>query len=155
MNIEHTILYSYYAAAFISLRFIPRDKWREASVIFLSQQFVTWFFGLLVVELHLIEYPVRELAEVNKTSFLFEFLAFPIITIFFCIYFPQAAVAWKKVLYTSAFCTGLTIFEVVFVKYTLLISYIRWDWYVTWVSVYAALSLSYFFYKWYFKIKAE
>jgi hypothetical protein len=153
MNIELTILYSYYAVAFISLRFIPRDKWREASIIFLSQQFVTWFFGLLVVELHLIEYPVRELAEVNKTSFLFEFLAFPIITIFFCIFFPQSAVAWKKIMYTSAFCSVLTILEIIFEQYTLLISYIKWDWYVTWLSVYASLTLSYYFYKWYFKIK--
>jgi hypothetical protein len=154
MNIEHTILYSYYAAAFISLRFIPRDKWREASIIFLGQQFFTWFSGLLVVELQLIEYPVRELADVHKTSFLFEFLAFPIISIFYCIYYPQAAGAWRKFLYTSAFCSVLTLLEIIFEQYTLLISYIKWDWYVTWISVYAALLLSHWFYKWFFKINA-
>jgi hypothetical protein len=152
MNIEPLILYVYYAVTFISLAFIPKNKWRQASIIFLFQQCVTWFAGLLVAELNLIEYPVRELAKVNKTSFLFEFLAFPVITIFFCLYYPQTDFRRRRVLYTSAFCSGITILEIIFEKYTQLITYIKWEWYFTWLSVYATLLLSYCFYKWYFKI---
>lgn len=113
MKIEQTILYALYACTFISLAFRPKDKLKHASIIFLYQQFVTWFLGLLVVELYLIEYPVRELANINETSFLFEFLAFPIISIFFCLYYPQKSNAWRKFLYTSAFCTEITIAEVI------------------------------------------
>ncbi|MFV2046138.1 MULTISPECIES: CBO0543 family protein [Metabacillus] len=152
MKIEHTILYVIYACTFISLAFIPKNKLKQASIIFLFQQFATWFLGLLVVELHLIEYPVRELSNINKSSFLFEFLVFPIISIFFCIYFPYTKSFMRKFLYTSAFCTGITIPETIFERYTQLIKYIKWDWYITWLSVYAALLLSWYFYKWYFKI---
>lgn len=152
MKIEHTILYAIYACTFIALAFIPKDKLKQASIIFLYQQFVTWFLGLLVVELHLIEYPVRELANVNETSFLYEFLVFPVISIFYCLYYPQKSNAWRKFLYTSTYCTGITISEVIFEKYTFLINYIKWEWHFTWSSVYATLILSWFFYKWFFKI---
>ena len=37
--------------------FVPRNKIREACTIFFFKQFVTWFFGLLVVEKNLISYP--------------------------------------------------------------------------------------------------
>lgn len=152
MKIEHTILYAIYACTFIAIAFIPKNKLKQASIIFTYQQCVTWFLGLLVVELHLLEYPVRELANVHETSFLFEFLVFPVISIFFCLYYPLISNAWRKFLYTSAFCTGITMLEVIFEKYTLLITYIKWEWYFTWFSVYSTLILSWFFYKWFFKI---
>ncbi|WP_442919983.1 CBO0543 family protein [Metabacillus sp. B2-18] len=152
MKIEHTILYVIYACAFISFAFIPKNKWRQASIIFLFQQFITWFLGLLVVELHLIEYPIRELSSVSKSSFLFEFLIFPIISIFFCLYYPDTRSLWIKFLYSSAYCTGITIPETIFERYTQLINYLKWDWYFTWLSIYATLLLSWYFYKWYFKL---
>jgi hypothetical protein len=152
MTKDHMILYIVYACTFISLAFIPKDKWREASIAFSFQQFVTWTLGLVVVEFHWIEYPVRELAKVNGSSFLFEFLVYPIIGIFFCLYYPLRSTNWKKVLYISAFTTGITIPEVIIEKYTNLIKYIHWDWYVTSASVYATLYLLWVFYRWYLKL---
>ncbi|WP_096155622.1 MULTISPECIES: CBO0543 family protein [Bacillus] len=153
MNIEFMLLYVLYAITFISLGFIPKNKWREASIAFSFQQFVTWFLGLLVVQLNLIEYPVRELANVNGTSFLFEFIMFPIISSFFCIYYPQKKTIWKKFVYISSFCTILTLLEILFEKYTNLINYLHWDWYVTWITVFGSLILIWKFYKWFFQLK--
>ncbi|WP_395947785.1 CBO0543 family protein [Bacillus sp. X1(2014)] len=106
----------------------------------------------IAVGLNLLEYPVRELAKVNGTSFLYEFFLFPVVTIFFCIYYPQTSKRWKKFIYISAFSTGLTIPEVIIVQYTNLIKYLKWEWYYTWTSVYATLFLAWVFYKWYFKL---
>lgn len=150
---ESMILYIVYACTFISLAFIPRGKWREASIAFSFQQFVTWSLGLIVVELHLIEYPFRELAEVNGSSFLFEFLVYPVIGIFFCLYYPLKSTNWKKISYISIFATAITIPEVIIEKYTDLIEYIHWDWYVTWSSVYATLYLLWVFYRWYYGLQ--
>ncbi|WP_372512750.1 CBO0543 family protein [Bacillus salipaludis] len=136
----------------MSVAFIPKDKVREASVIFLFQQCVTWFAGILAVGFHLLEYPVRELAKVNGTSFLYEFFLYPVVTIFFCLFYPKTNSFWKKPLYISAYSTALTLPEVIMEKYTNLISYIHWQWYFTWTSVYATLFLAWIFYKWYFKL---
>ncbi|MCT2535349.1 hypothetical protein NC661_19355 [Aquibacillus koreensis] len=152
MNLEHMILYSVYACTFISFAFIPKNKIREASVIYLFQLFVSWFLGLLVVELDLIEYPIRELARVNGTSFLFEFLVYPIITVYYSIYYPRIASKWKGILYTGLFATGITIPEIIVERYTDIIRYLHWHWSISWLSIYLTLSLSWLFYKWYFKI---
>lgn len=39
--------------------FVSKHKYREAHVSFLFMQALTWIFGGIVVELHLIAYPVR------------------------------------------------------------------------------------------------
>lgn len=152
MKLEHLMLYVIFSCTFISLAFIPRDKRKDASIIFLFQQFVTWFLGLLVVELHLLEYPVRELAEVNRTSFLYEFLVYPITSIFFCLYYPQLRSKLIKIIYIVTFTTCLTIPEVLFEKYTDLISYMNWAWYISWISIYVTLYLSWVFYRWFFRL---
>lgn len=152
MKIEPLILYILYACTFISLAFIPKDKLRDASIIFLFQQFFTWFAGILAVGFNLLEYPVRELAKVNGTSFLYEFFQYPVITVFFCLFYPKTNSFWKKSLYICAYSTGLTLPEVIIEKYTNLISYIHWHWYYTWASVYATLFLAWIFYKWYFRL---
>jgi hypothetical protein len=155
MKIDFMILYILYACTFISIAFIPKNKLREASIIFLFQQFITWFAGILAVGLRLIEYPVRELEKVNGTSFLYEFLMYPIVTIFFCIHYPKTSAKWKKFIYINAFCAGLTIPEVLIEKYTHLIKYLHWEWYFTWASVYATLYLAWVFYRWYYKLNTH
>lgn len=152
MKIEHLFLYVIYACTFISLAFIPIKKLKEASIIFLFQQCISWFLGLLVVEMHLIEYPIREFSQVNRTSMLFEFFVYPIISIYFCIYYPYKKNSFLKLLYTGIFCTVITIAEVLFEKYTDLISYLKWEWYVSWLSIFATLILAWKFYQWYFKL---
>lgn len=155
MQTEYLFLYGVYGFCFILLAYVPRHRWREASIAFLFQQFVTWFLGLLVVELRLIEYPVRELAHVTRSSFVFEFLALPIVSIFFCLYFPGNRGAWAKFLYTSFFSTILTIPEIMIEKYTDLIHYHKWEWYTTWLSIAATLYLAEIFYCWYFRLGKE
>lgn len=152
---EHMILYIVYACTFISLAYIPKNKWREASIAYFFQQCTTWFLGLLTVELDLLEYPVREFANINETSFLFEFLFYPIVGSFFCIYYPRNKSMGKKILYTSAFCTSLTIPEVIVESYTNLINYLKWEWYITWLSLYITLKILWIFYKWFFQLNEK
>lgn len=135
----------------ISLFFIPKDFYRKASISFLFMIFVSWFLGILVVEYKLIEYPQRFLASVNETSFTFEFFVFPVVGVFYNLYYPARQHFLKQVLYTSAFTTALVIPELIIEKYTDLIKYINWTWYISWISVFATLALLRFFYKWYFK----
>jgi len=153
MKMEYMMLYIIYSCTFIAIAFIPKDKWREASIAFLFQQCVTWFLGLIPVELHLLAYPVREFPNVNGTSFLFEFLLYPLIGVFFCIHYPHKRTKWRQFIYVSSFSTVLTLLEVIFEKYTDLITYVHWQWYVSWLTISLTLSLLWIFYKWYFKLQ--
>lgn len=155
MNIEHLLIYILYTCGFISLAYIPKNNRREASIIFLFQQTVTWLAGALAVQFNLLEYPIRELAKVNSTSFLYEFFLYPIITIFFCLYYPKNRPNWRKIFYLSIFSTALSVPEIFFEKYTHLIEYLNWHWYYSWASVYTTLFLAWIFYKWYFKLNND
>jgi hypothetical protein len=88
-SIERLIIGSVWLICFIYIWFIPKHKYRQASFIFLFSQLLSWIFGLLVVEIGWIEYPVRELHKANATSFTFEFLVLPIMCVFFNLYYPE------------------------------------------------------------------
>ncbi len=95
-----------------SLFFVPKAKRQEAQFIFLFTQFPTWLFGLIVVELGLLNYPIHELAEANSTSFIFEYMVLPIYCIHFNTHFPLHV---KKIIKLYYFCWSslpLTCFEV-------------------------------------------
>ncbi|QOR67849.1 hypothetical protein IM538_06870 [Cytobacillus suaedae] len=151
MNIESFIEHYVWMITAISLFFIPKDFYRKASISFLFMLFVSWFLGILVVEYDLIEYPERFLASVNETSFTFEFFVFPVIGIFFTLYYPAGKNVYKKVIYTSGFTSAIIIPEIFLEKYTDLIKYVNWTWYLSWISVFATFLLLRLFYMWYFK----
>ncbi|MDZ5471562.1 CBO0543 family protein [Bacillus sp. 31A1R] len=151
MSIEWIILYIVWLVTLGSLFFVPKDRRKEASISFLFLQFLGWFLGLLVVELKWIEYPIRELAHVNRSSFTFEFLVFPAISMFFNLYYPSNRRLLTKIYYISLFTTGIIIPEIIFEKYTDLIKYIHWEWYYSWISVFFTLWIVRGFFSWFYK----
>ncbi|MED3550079.1 hypothetical protein P4449_06445 [Cytobacillus praedii] len=68
---EKTIIVSALTVTFfLIVRFVPKDKIREAQLIFLFKQVLTWLFGLIVVEMGLIKYPYRLFfKKASKSSF--------------------------------------------------------------------------------------
>src|SRR5690554_1168980 len=78
MLLERIILALVWIITILGLiRLTPRNQIRDAHVIFLFKQVLTWIFGLLVVQFHLIEYPVRMLHKATMTSFSFEYFIYP------------------------------------------------------------------------------
>lgn len=76
MRIEWWILLFSYVVGIGILFFIPKNKIRLAVVAFLFKQVITFLFGLVVVELELIDYPLRLFASINRSSFTFEYFFF-------------------------------------------------------------------------------
>lgn len=153
MNTSETILYIVWALAILSLLFIPVQRRREASICILFQQFVTWFLGLLVVEMNLIAYPVRLFADVNQTSFTFEFIIYPTMGVFYILLYPVGKQMYYRIFYTISFVTAITISEILLEKYTNTIEYIHWNWLYSWISLGLTLLLLKVFYNWYFQVK--
>lgn len=52
-------LSSWVLASLLLLIFVPKNRIREAHIVFLFKQLLTWIFGLLVVEKDLLRYPKR------------------------------------------------------------------------------------------------
>jgi hypothetical protein len=150
MRIEWWLLLSVYVVATGILFFIPKNKFRLAVVAFLFQQVITFLIGLVVVELGLLEYPVRLFASINRTSFTFEYFSFPVICAAFNVWYPNDRSTLIQLGYYAGISSVLTIAEVLIEKYTYLIKYIHWEWYITWSTICLALFIARLFCVWFF-----
>ena len=152
MSIDTMIIIAAWIVTVILLvLFIPKERIREALVIFHGKQVITWVFGLTVVQLKLIEYPVRLFSYANKTSFTFEFLSYPAICAIFSINYPVGKSNLRKFMHYFSYVSTITAFEVVVEKYTNIITYINWTWYVTWITLFITFMISRKYYLWFFK----
>lgn len=152
LSAEQLVLTVAYAIAIVLLLSVPKRRRREAHAVFLFQCLLTWMLGLMVVEAGLIDYPVREFVKAARTSFLYEYLAYPTVAVYFNLYYPKGKSILWQIGYYVAFSLGLTIPEVIIEKYTLLIKYEHWAWYGTFSALTATLFLSRRFYKWFFRL---
>jgi len=137
------------------LIFVPKNKLREAIVIFFFKQFLTWIVGLLVVQFGLIEYPVRMFANATKSSFDFEYFFYPATCVVFNLHYPEGKGRLHEYMYYFYYCSIMTIFEVSAEKYTDILRYIHWSWYITWITLCITFFLSRKFYVWYFRLKSD
>jgi hypothetical protein len=152
MRIEDIIyIVEFILIIFLLIKFIPRDKVREAHVAFLFKLVITWSVGLLVAEYRLIEYPVRVFPYATKASFLFEFFLYPSICALFVVNYPNKKGTFGKFMYNVYYCTALTIAEVFQEKYTDILTYINWTWYITWISFFITFYMSVKYNEWFFK----
>lgn len=135
------------------LLLVPVFKIREAILIFLFKQIITWLFGHLVVHLRLIKYPHRFfLCRATKTSFTFDFFVYPALCVLFNLYYPFNTGLPRQFLHYFLFTSGITILEVIFERKTQLIKYLNWKWYWTWVTLFITFMMSNLFYRWFFNL---
>jgi hypothetical protein len=84
------------------LLFVPKNKKREASVVYTFTCFLGFFIGLFIVQMKWIEYPARMLFRyAERAEFTFEFVLYPTICVLFVLHYP-----WKKKLHNpiKLFC---------------------------------------------------
>jgi hypothetical protein len=136
MTLDRYILVGVLIVSFLLIFVIPREKYRLALVAFLVKQFIIAILGHVTVEYGALTYPVREFADVNRTSFVYEFLAYPMLCAVFNVYYPAHRSRLWQIGYYLLFCTVFTIIEVVIERYTDLIQYVRWNWFWTWGSLF-------------------
>jgi hypothetical protein len=132
--------------------FTPKSKFRHAIVIFFCKQFITWVLGIVVVELGLIEYPVRSFANATKTSFDFEYFIYPAFCVIFNLHYPNSKKFLPQFMYYVSYCTVLTVIEIIVERNTNIITYINWTWYITWISFFITFYISRKFYLWFFEL---
>ncbi|WP_449536501.1 CBO0543 family protein [Ferdinandcohnia sp. Marseille-Q9671] len=150
MKLEWWILLLVYVLATWIVFLIPKKKFRLAVVAFLFKQLITFLIGLVVVELELLEYPTRLFSSINRTSFTFEYYAFPVVCAAFNVWYPNGRSIFIQLGYYAGFSTVLTIIEIIIEKYIDLIKYIHWEWYITWITIALSFYLTRKFCNWFF-----
>jgi hypothetical protein len=143
---------SWVIMSILLIKFVPKNKIREAWVIFSFKQFMTWLFGLMVVEKNLISYPSRLFfKKATRSSFTFEYFVYPALCILFNLYYPQKKSKKVKFLYHFAYTSSITVLEIIALKYTKLIKYKNWKWYWTFFTLWITYYLSHIHHQWFFK----
>ncbi|WP_281279833.1 CBO0543 family protein [Cohnella pontilimi] len=122
-----------------------------ALTAFLFKQWITCILGHAAVQFGLLAYPFRELAESNRTSFTYEYMAHPVACAVFIVYYPSHRSRWIQIGYYVLFCTVLTVVEIVIQRYTDLIRYIRWNWFWSWGSLFLTFMVTRVFCVLYFR----
>jgi hypothetical protein len=150
MVLEYMILLAAWILTIIALLlFIPRDKIRQAHIAFLFKQLLTWVFGLSVVQLKLIEYPVRLFPYANRASFTFEFFVYPAICAICFVHYPERKSKIIKFSYIAVYTSCMTLFETIIGKYTELIHYIHWTWYWSWITIFLTTWITIIYSRWF------
>lgn len=99
------------------VKFIPKNKIREAHVAFLFKQVITWLFGLLVVEKKNIQYPYRTFfKKTTKSSFTFEYFIYPGLNSLFNIHYPENRNIGTKAIYYLLHTSLIVFFELIALK---------------------------------------
>ena len=142
MILERSIFVGVTIVALLLIFAIPKEKYRLALIAFSVMQFITTILGHVAVQTGALIYPVHEFAKVNQTSFVYEFLAFPMMCAIFNVYYPVQQSRLWQIGYYILFCTVLTVAEVFIERYTNLIHYIKWNWFWTWGLIFVTLFIT-------------
>jgi hypothetical protein len=152
LKVEHIIyVVEVVLVVFLLIRFVPKNKIREAHVAYLFKLVITWLIGLAVAEYRLIEYPIRLFPYANKASFLFEYFLYPAICTLFVVNYPEKKRSFAKFMYYFYYCTALTIIEVIQERYTDILEYINWNWAITWATFFITFYMARKYNQWFFK----
>ena len=139
-------------ASLLLIIFVPKNRIREAHIIFLFKQLLTWILGLLVVEKNLLRYPKRLFFQrATKSSFTFEYFLYPALCVLFNLYYPENKSKSKKIFFYLAHTSFITVTEVILERFTKLIKYEKWSWYWTFSTIWLTYYLSHLYYKWFYK----
>jgi hypothetical protein len=107
---------------------------RDWVVVFLFKGVLDFSWGSPVVNLKLLDYPVRLLPHYYNTSILFELWVFPTL----CILYNQVTRErglWPIVYYAVLFSAVITAIEYPLELYTDLIKYLNWSWFTSFYTI--------------------
>lgn len=156
-KLDKTIeLSAWIITSILLIKYVPKNRIREAHISFLFKQVITWLFGLLVVEKGLISYPNRLFfKKAIKSSFTFEYFVYPALCALFNLYYPEKSNKIVKINYYFIHTSIITCFEIFAVKYTNLIKYNNWTWYWSFITMWLSYYVSRIYHRWFYKDRSN
>ncbi|MCZ8514004.1 hypothetical protein O9H85_16555 [Paenibacillus filicis] len=119
MSIEKSILIAIWTVCVPALLTgVPKRRYREAVLVFVTSQTLTWSISLLFVEWKWIQNPVREFQKATAVNFTFNFILFPTVTVFYSLFYPKTRSRPFRIGYTVLYIGCLMAFLTVMHRYT-------------------------------------
>lgn len=132
--------------------FIPRNRRRRFFIAFLFCQAVLWLSSLFHVKYHLLAFPVREFPKATDLLVTTEYFFYPVCCGFYVVFEPKRSFL-IRILYLAVCCSGIVVLDVILEKYTDLIKYVHYKWYLTWINAFGIAAVTNIVCKWFFKSK--
>ncbi|MBP1155572.1 hypothetical protein ACVLD2_000514 [Paenibacillus sp. PvR052] len=151
MSLERAILIIVWIVGTIVIALlVHRPDFRQFVMGFLVCQAITWVNEALHVKLHWVSYPVREFPKATELGFTMQYMVYPLLCGIYLICEPQRS--WTaRGLYLIAWCSGLAVFHYGLARYTRLIQYIHYHWYIVWIAFFIIFVLVNAIVRWFFK----
>ncbi|TXK76095.1 CBO0543 family protein [Paenibacillus sp. N3.4] len=92
MTVDRTILITVWVVCLIIIPLtVPKKRAREAALLFLCNQTITWTLSVLFVEMNLYVNPIREFPFATGSNFTNNYLFFPLLSVIFNLYYPKTS----------------------------------------------------------------
>lgn len=145
------LLLSWVTAIVLLIWKVPREKRKEAQVVFLFAQTVGWLYLFIQTYHGNIVFPFREFPQASDMLVTLHYIIYPTFSVFFVLFYPKTTRNWKIVSYYLIFVFFHQFYEMLLEHYTKLIDYrhMNFLWgFIVKIIVYFTI---YRFYKWFAK----
>ena len=140
MNKEILILLtSWLISILLLVKYIPKDRKRNAHITFLFVQALAWIYEYIQLLLGVMEFPFREFDDATKMSFSLHYLIFPTFGVFFILLYPSDKKNLRIIIHYLIFAMVITTYSFLVERYSSLFNWKNWNVYISFTNNLAIL----------------
>ncbi|MCM3602749.1 hypothetical protein M3175_18600 [Robertmurraya korlensis] len=124
------IIVSWVISIYCLLKYVPRERLREAHISLLMSQTLAWIFEFIQVHFELVEFPFREFHNATKMSFSLHYIVLPSFGVFFILLYPLKKGLYRRILHYLIFSAALPSYTSIVEHFTSLIEFKKWNWFI-------------------------
>lgn len=110
---------------------VPKEKQREAQIVFLFSQSVGWLYVYLQTLSGRMIFPFREFPDATKMSLTLYYLFYPAVAVWFILHYPDQKRWPQKAAFYIANALGIQLIAWLIAEYTDLMEYKKYHWFLT------------------------
>lgn len=145
------LLFSWLISIVLLVKYIPRERKRNAHITFLFVQAIAWIYEYIQLLLGVMDFPYREFEEATKMSFSLHYLIYPTFGVFFIMLYPTDSKNPRIITHYLIFAIAITTYSFLVEKYSSLFNWISWNVNISFVTNLAILYIIKKFVFWYQK----
>ncbi|MEW9701103.1 CBO0543 family protein [Paenibacillus sp. SI8] len=152
MTIERAVLLTVWLVCLILIPItIPRARIREAVLVFLASQAITWTLSILFVEMGLLENPVREFPAATGTNFTNNYVLYPYLSTIFFLYYPLGKSLLRRICSQAVHLAIACIYVYAIKTYTDIVNYLHYNMFLTGIVFFLGMNVTRWYGYWFFK----
>ena len=151
MSVDYVYIIIMWVIGMLAFLFLtPKNHYRKLLFTLLVCQAFLWLNSLIHVEFNLLAYPVREFPKATDLLITTEYFFYPLLSGFYIAYEPKRSLM-IRVIYLSIWISAFTLYDLILVNYTNLVTYVHYAWYFTWIDYFCIFAVTNLVNHWFFK----